>query len=431
MSKRIENSTEAALTTDSENERDLSEIALPKVKKAAIVDTSNLALLTGIPGSGKTLRLMELIVALVNEGVHVFVANIKSIAIPGVTRWENPREWQKLPAGAVLVVDEAQDYFPERRGGEPPDYIRELSRIRHYGVRMVLATQQPNYLDTYLRGLVGRHEHLLRSDGKDKTFIFRNQTVMDNIRKPFKVIKNQYDYETWEFNEALFPYYKSADIHTMKYRMPALLKKALMVAPIAIGLIGFVWFMVFREGYSQAYASDGAASETAAPPSSSEGAGSASANAPGRKMDIATAVDYAKALTPLVNGVPWSAPAWVQQQVRSEPHVYCMSTGTKGQDGCRCVTEQNTRFEMPRAQCVEVARWGEAYNPFKAPERTERGVVDEKEQDEEKGAGQRPAAMAAGAAAPVPVPINGDDKFQTRYGQFRGTAPSADPAFGG
>ncbi len=341
-----------------------------------IGDTASISLLTGLPGSGKSLRMTQRIVELVEKGEHVYTCNINGISVPGVTPWDDPTDWQSLPAGAVLFVDEAQQFFRARRGGEPPDYIAAMETIRHSGVRLVLATQQPNYLDTHLRGLVGFHEHLLRQSGKDESFIFRNHQVMDEVRVGLRRIKTLYDHEKWKLPARYFQYYKSAELHTVKYRMPALLKKVLITGPIAIVLALSVFGFLFYKGVAgKAQADELAKTAPVAQP------GQSSAKPSGRessKIVVRTGSDYMEAITPLVQDVPWSAPAFIGRNMRADPHVYCMATEMT----CRCVTEQNTRYEMQSDDaCRELARWGEPYNPFKEPERErerDRAATDEK-----------------------------------------------------
>jgi len=142
-----------------------------------------------------------------------------------------------------MFVDEAQAFFPDRRGGEAPDYVR-MNKIRHDGIRLVLATQQPNYLDSYLRGLVGYHEHLLRRDGRMESFLFRENQVMDVVRQKLATIKRTYDYETYKFPVKYFACYDSAQTHTVKYRMPAIVRRALMVLPVAALLGAGAWYVV-------------------------------------------------------------------------------------------------------------------------------------------------------------------------------------------
>ncbi|AMJ56653.1 MULTISPECIES: zonular occludens toxin domain-containing protein [Stenotrophomonas] len=332
-----------------------------------IGDTASISLLTGLPGSGKSLRMTQRIVELVEKGEHVYTCNINGISVPGVTPWDDPTRWRDLPAGAVLFVDEAQQYFRARRGGDPPEYISAMETIRHVGVRLVLATQQPNYLDTHLRGLVGFHEHLLRQSGKDETFIFRNHQVMDEVRMGLKRIKGLYDHEKWKLPQKYFQYYKSAELHTVKYRMPALLKKVLITGPIAILLAASVFGWLFWKGIrGQAEAEEMAATAPVAQP----GQSSASAvRSDGERPAPRTGEQYIAALTPMVADVPWSAPAYVDRAVVSDPHVYCMAS----ENSCRCVTEQSTRVVLRDDVCRDIARWGEPYNPYKQPAQPPQG----------------------------------------------------------
>src|SRR5690606_25920042 len=134
---------------------------------SALGNTASITLLTGNPGSGKTLRVVHYVKQAVERGEVVFVSNLNGLKLPHIP-FEDPRKWRELPPGSVLVVDEAQRFFRTRRGGDPPSSLTDMETIRHDGVRLILTTQQPDYLDTHLRGLVGLHEHLLREGGGNK-----------------------------------------------------------------------------------------------------------------------------------------------------------------------------------------------------------------------------------------------------------------------
>ena len=181
---------------------------------AALGKTAAITLLTGIPGSGKSLRVVDYMKKAIDAGELLYVCNFDgTLRLPHV-KFEDARKWEDLPAGAVLVVDEAQDFFRARRGGEAPSYILAMERIRKMGVRLVLTTQQPDYLDTHLRGLVGLHEHLLRVDGAEESHIFRSNEVMDNVRS--KKARAAHDSEKWAFPKELYGLYDSAQVHTVK-----------------------------------------------------------------------------------------------------------------------------------------------------------------------------------------------------------------------
>ncbi|MGE8398560.1 MAG: zonular occludens toxin domain-containing protein, partial [Burkholderiales bacterium] len=263
-----------------------------------IGDTAAISLLTGLPGAGKSLRMAEAISKLVEKGEHVFACNIDGLKIPGVTLWEDAKKWRDLPAGSILFVDEAQAFFPERRGGEAPEYVR-MNKIRHDGIRLVLATQQPNYLDTYLRGLVGYHEHLLRRSGRQESFLFRENQVMDVVRQKLATIKRNYDYEVYKFKPRYFACYDSAQTHQIKYQMPALVKRALMILPVAALLAVGAWYTVFRDS-SLAKA---APAEVEAPSTTAPNSAGAAGAAP-KAEKITTGEGYVANITPLVADVP-------------------------------------------------------------------------------------------------------------------------------
>lgn len=387
--------------------------------------TASVSLVTAIPGSYKSARMVQCMRDLIADGELVYGCNIEGLKLKGVIPWEDPTNWYDLPPGAILFVDEAQNYFRARRGGEPPKYITDMETIRHEGVRLVLVTQQPNYLDTHLRGLIGYHEHLIREKGKDKSFVFRTDHCMEQVRISIKKAKSLYDYEMWAPDKTIFGEYKSAQVHTVQYAMPSLVKKALVLAPIALALFVGTWFFIFRDAAAQIDQGKGAEAKTAALPPSQAGAVSLFGNTPGAPQKVRTAGDYFNRFMPLVEGIAWTAPAWVDQPVRSEPHVFCIEGGAGYTDagykpaGVTCLTEQGTPVEMDPETARKIARHGEPYNPYKAPDRSQEG------RRSDAGAGQRPAAMAAPAAAPAVVGVGQAGDLQAPYGQFRSEPQSA------
>lgn len=53
------------------------------------------------------------------------------------------------------------------------------------------------------------------------------------------------------------------------------------------------------------------------------------------------------------------------REVKSEPRLYCMASGEGIDQTCTCLTEQGTKWQIRIDQCVQMARWGPAYNPYK------------------------------------------------------------------
>lgn len=99
-----------------------------------------------------------------------------------------------------------------------------------------------------------------------------------------------------------------------------------------------------------------------------------------------------RAITPMVQDVPWSAPGFAGREFRADPHMFCMST----ENSCRCVTEQNTKVVVRDDVCRDIARWGEPYNPYKPPqERREYTRAEQGGEDRQQAsAGQQQPAQA-------------------------------------
>lgn len=324
--------------------------------KTAIAQTASITLLTGLPGSGKTLRTVHFIKEAIEAGELVFVTNLNGLKVSHAP-FEDPRDWEDLPSGSILVVDEAQQFFRSRRSGEAPPYLTAMETIRHKGVRLVLTTQQPEYLDIHLRGLVGLHEHLVRENGKEAVRIYRHNEVMDNVRSARA--RSRYDSEVWKYPKALFDLYQSAEVHTVKRTVSAKMKRGLL-------LVGLVGVLLTAAGVALSNVMGG--DEPAPMGMVAEGAGPQAGAPPrttGTVTAFATAEDWAERFTPRVPQLPMSAPAFDGREVRAEPRIAC---GVGATMGCVCFTEQGTRYELDQLVCAELVQAGGVYDPFRAPE---------------------------------------------------------------
>lgn len=68
-----------------------------------------------------------------------------------------------VPEGSVIIVDECDYCYPLRAAArEVPPYIKTLKELCHHGFTLILMTQHPSMIDSYIRNLVGKHWHLER-----------------------------------------------------------------------------------------------------------------------------------------------------------------------------------------------------------------------------------------------------------------------------
>lgn len=341
-------------------------------------DLSGIIVLTGLPGAGKTLYMMQIAERAVQEGRPVFHNGINGMSLPGVQEWPDPHAWKDLPPRAVLLVDEAQDHFRTRPGSVTvPKSISDMERIRHSGICMVLTTQQPTYLDKHLRGL-SKHHHIVEVLSGRTSNVYHFRSVREDIT-PSSL--NDATFELWQYPRHLYRFYTSAEVHTKKLRIP---KRFYILGAGAAFVIAFMTYAFWPS--PDTTGTDGSASADL----SARGflAGPDEAN-----QAPLTQTQYAMRFLPRFPTMPQSAPAYDDRPVVAEPTVACMSSAA-GQTAngwkeasVTCLTEQGTVYEMREGEARRLARHGPVYDPYKRPE------------DRDGGAGAPPAAMAAPAAA--------------------------------
>lgn len=363
-------------------------------------------LITGLIGSGKTLRAVWYIDQEVKAGRPVYVCNLTGLNVPGAIPHDNPRDWRDLPPGALLVVDEAQRYWRARRSGEVPEELQDMETSRHDGVSLLVITQQPTYLDKHLRGLVTTHEHVYRRGGLKTVEVFSWERCVDD---PLGSDRSTASSTMFTYPKHLFSAYKSAEVHTVKPKLP--MKMKLAIAAIALALIsgGSVYFDV-SGGTAHAQGDKRAQQAVPSPVSAPHGA----ATGEGRPL---TRLEYKRDWEPRIQGALWSAPVFDEvNEVQEPPEVYCMIGDT-----CHCISEQGIRVEVAEKACRDIVLNGGLFNPYK--KRQQQPV----QQQPPGGGGAAPTQQASPAAAPVVVGTGDPGELQAAYGAMRGSTGTSAP----
>lgn len=330
-------------------------------------------LVTGLPGNAKTLRAIQMLIKRAKEENRaVYYAGLKEFKeddprLEG-TQWKqfDPTRWHEdIPPGALCFVDEAQKVFRSRTlGSVPPKHVTELEEHRHKGLDFVFVTQHPSLIDPAIRKLTQIHEHQVRIWGMEASTIHRWEGgVKDNCDKPSARVDSEKT--KWGFAKDLYGLYKSADVHTVKRRLPGRVK---LLAGLVVTLIALVWFgyhtitkKIIHKGVDQV--------DTAAP-----GGGQASPGPgivpsvyqvkSGAADPVAEAKEYLWNQTPRVEALPQTAPKY--DQLTTPTHVpvpaMCIQKGVPGKSkeiSCKCFTQQATPMpSVPLGMCMEFARNG-------------------------------------------------------------------------
>ncbi|MEH0165563.1 zonular occludens toxin domain-containing protein [Roseateles microcysteis] len=305
-----------------------------------------ITLITGLPGHGKTLyALARWKDSAIKEGRPVFHNSIRGLNIPGWQEWP-AEDWEKLPAGAIMVIDECQKPFPVRGRGEPPPHINNLATHRHLGLDFVVITQNPMLMDSFVRRLVDRHFHVVRKFGTHRATIHE---FPNGVKENVASSRDGSIRHEWKYPKDVFDLYQSAELHTVKRRIPM---RVWILLALPVVLAALVWFAYHRMKPENVQARMDAQAGITADQRQSMGGN----NQRPAQRETLTPVQYAQAHTPRVDGLPHTAPIYdeVTKPTQAPYPAACIAN----KDKCRCYSQQGTALEMVEDLCRRIADGG-------------------------------------------------------------------------
>ena len=359
-----------------------------------------ITLVTGLPGHGKTLyTLARWKPEAEKAGRPVFHNNIPGLSIPGWQPWE-VKDWEKLPAGSLMIVDEAQFAFPVTGRGQTPEWVQKLATHRHLGLDFIVITQNPMLLDSFVRRLVDRHFHVVRKFGTKFATVYEfvngvkddvSKNRGDGIRHEFRYPKDVYDW------------YKSAELHTVKSRIPA---RVWMLLILPVLFFALVWIGYQRmQPDSRQEEMNKALGLNAPVNRSSTQTGSAPSSGYVRGKEQLTTADYVKAYTPRLEGLAHTAPIYdgVTQPQQAPYPAACIASKKK----CQCYSQQSTKLDMSDSLCRQLAEGGFFVAWNASGERIQQADTTERRTQRQN---QNAGGMASFHSAPPSfAPITTDD----------------------
>lgn len=306
-----------------------------------------MTLITGLPGAGKTLHALWLVLAYAEkEKRPVYHNGINGLTLDW-TEMQDPLKWFDLPVGSIIVFDESQRHFrPRPAGALVPEFIEKFETHRHNGYDIFFITQHPMLLDSNIRRLCGRHIHVMRAFGGNAANIHEWSEVRENCDK----MRLGSQSRLWKYPKEVFSFYKSAELHTHKFR-PPLRILALIVAPFLLG--GVIWFLV---SWQASFASK-VTGQSVDKKTESGGLLPGRPSVPGQAH--AAPAKHASPLdqyAPAVPGLLFTAPRYegVTDAAHAPYPVGCFVVGAR----CNCVTDQSTRLDVPVDMCKSLVETG-------------------------------------------------------------------------
>ncbi len=200
-------------------------------------------LTTGTPGAGKTLRtLWKVERERQSSGRDVYYNGIKDLQIPGWIEFDDPTKWHQLPDKSIIVIDEAQRAFRPRAATlKVPEHVEALETHRHRGIDIYAVTQHPLLIEQNMRRLTDSHEHLMRKFGAKWATIHEWKGVKENCDKS----RSDSMRSEFKYPKEVFEWYKSAEAHTQKIRIPGKVL-VLLATPFVFGAA--IWYAMSSFG---------------------------------------------------------------------------------------------------------------------------------------------------------------------------------------
>lgn len=318
---------------------------------------------TGLPRTGKTLFTIAMVKEIAEKQKRqVYSCNVPEVNIAGWLEIDHPDKWMQVPNSSIVIIDELQDFWGNAPTGQRvPLPILELSKHGKRGIDFYIITQEPDLVHKTPRSLCEFHYYVVRAFGTETAVVHkfsRMQAHPERIKKNFEKIIFRYPKEAFGIKDKdtgqylVKPWYKSADVHNIKRKIPA----KILAIPIVLAFAGLsIWGAVHFMGSTLGKAKgNGATASAAAVPG---GPASVGPSRPaGKDTEPQTPAQYAASFQPRVNGLAYTAPRYDDltkpQQV---PYpAACLSMGKR----CQCYSQQATRLDVPAQLCTQIAQGG-------------------------------------------------------------------------
>ncbi|MEC6897452.1 zonular occludens toxin domain-containing protein [Photobacterium piscicola] len=329
-----------------------------------------MVLVTGTPGAGKTLNTIKDVYEEVqktpyfskksDDGIteqikrEVYACNINGLDLEksGFKILEDPTKWTTLPAGSILIIDEASDFYPTSKkfGADLESDIAELRKHRHYGIDIYYITQQPGLINKNIRVLCGQHTHYQRNFGGKSTNCYKNNAVFDTDATSLRFAQqNGAVKSSVRLDKKYFSFYKSTEIDTHKSKLPLFKLFQFIGLPI-IALICAVIYFLNSDFYKRSEVEN---SNIKIEQPTKDNKTESSFFGTGKKH--LTTKEYLDQMKPRIPFKPETAPIYDDlRKPKSFPRLSSCLMITNKPETCECFTQQNTVLNIPIAQCIKI-----------------------------------------------------------------------------
>jgi zona occludens toxin len=357
-----------------------------------------LTMISGLPGSSKTLNAIALIdgYRVKDPSRPVYYWNVGDVTVPGFLPMGDPatfdlpgvepdpsvvQKWFELPTGSIILIDECQKLWRKRgQGAAVPDYVSRLETHRKQGYDLIGLTQHPKLVDADVRKLVGQHIHYRRIFGSETFHSWEWQEVQSEPEsRSSQVLAREV---RGRFPKKYYGTYRSAEVHNVKKNLPWKWIATIGAAVVLCPLLGWGSIAYLRHSQTKdAVAKEGVADV--------------------RTVKAKPAVEVnpwdARLHAARVHGFEASAPFYDRliKPVSFPKITGCMQLAVGLSVQCECTSQQGTVLDMPVSQCVQFVKRG--WFDFTKPDAGGRGPSGQPDLSLSSGSPAEPAPVSSGA----------------------------------
>lgn len=252
----------------------------------------------------------------------------------------DPLKWEDCPNGSLFIMDEVHNQMPRRHAGSAvPAFISALGEHRKRGFDFYLITQHPSNLDPFVTKLIGApgyHRHVKRAGGAALSSVLQWNAVNSTCEKPSSGKSGEVTMRA--FPKDVYKWYKSADLHTAKIKIPKAIW-VILAAFILVPMLGY--YAVSNLSRSEVSLDEPGQNEVV----SSH-----------REVTYSTKLDYFDSYVPRVPGLAYTAPRFddVTKPIQAPYPAACVSMGSR----CECYSQQSTKLQVPLELCLQIVDRG-------------------------------------------------------------------------
>ncbi|SAY50693.1 zonular occludens toxin family protein [Neisseria weaveri] len=338
---------------------------------------AEIVLVTGVPGTGKTAKVVSMMVNDpmfqpdengISRKVFTNINGLKlphirvesdgeqyPVSTPETLSFHDIHEWIKKPEnhGSIVIIDEVQDVWPARSAGSKvPKNVSWLNTHRHLGVDIFVLTQNPKNIDINLRGLVKKHWHVAMNKLGMRTLL-EWKYCADN---PISQAKDAFA-SIYKVDDKIFDLYKSAEIHTenkiKRTKWVYVLPVVILLVPIFVGLSYYMLKSRYGTPSEELQTAEQSASDTISDTTNSNSLATAKGQSLTADLYIPTLAEKPES-KPLYDGV---------RHIRTFEMLSACIEG--GKTGCTCYSQQGTPLkEITKELCQDYVKNGLPFNPY-------------------------------------------------------------------